>query len=64
VKAGRQSAAERALRSLAELNERGGFNEWHHGESGAPMGVNDQAWSAGMYVFAFECVRTGRVDLP
>jgi hypothetical protein len=64
VKAGRNSAAERVLQSLAELNERGWFNEWHHGETGSPMGVNDQAWSAGMYVFAFECARTGRVELP
>jgi glycogen debranching enzyme len=64
LKAGRNSAAERVLQSLAELNERGWFNEWHHGETGSPMGVNDQAWSAGMYVFAFECVRTGRVEFP
>jgi glycogen debranching enzyme len=63
VKAGRHEAAELALRSLARLNQCGQFNEWHHGETGAPMGAQDQAWSAGMYVFAYECVRHGRVPL-
>jgi glycogen debranching enzyme len=64
VRAGRTDAAQSALQSLAELNHSGGFNEWHHGETGAPMGVQDQAWSAGMYLFAFECVKHGQVDLP
>jgi glycogen debranching enzyme len=64
VKAGRLEAAELALRGLAQLNQCGQFNEWHHGETGAPMGAEDQAWSAGMYLFAYECVRHGRVPLP
>jgi glycogen debranching enzyme len=63
VKAGRTAAAELALRRLAELNQCGQFNEWHHGETGAPMGARDQAWSAGMYVFACECVRRGQQAL-
>jgi glycogen debranching enzyme len=63
VKAGRAEAAAVALGKLADLNQRGQFNEWHHGETGAPMGAQDQAWSAGMYLFACECVRTGRVPL-
>jgi glycogen debranching enzyme len=63
VKAGRHEAAELALRSLAQLNQCGQFNEWHHGETGAPVGAQDQAWSAGMYLFAYECVRRGRVPL-
>ena len=58
---GRHEAAAKALQDLAELNRRGQFNEWHHGETGEPMGVHDQAWSAGMYLFACECVRRGRV---
>jgi hypothetical protein len=62
VKAGRRVEAARALDALTELNRQGEFNEWHHGETGKPMGVQDQAWSAGMYLFAAECVRTGRVD--
>jgi glycogen debranching enzyme len=63
VKAGRREAAVRALRSLAQLNQCGQFNEWHHGETGAPMGVQDQAWSAGMYLFAWECVSRGQMAL-
>jgi glycogen debranching enzyme len=53
--------ASQALCALADLNLRGGFNEWHHGHTGEPMGVRDQAWSAGMYLFAYECVRRGSV---
>jgi hypothetical protein len=64
VKAGRREDAARALGNLAELNLRGEFNEWHHGETGEPMGVKSQAWSAGMYLFACECVRRGQVPLP
>lgn len=29
--------------------------------SGEPMGVPDQAWSAGMFIYAVECVRRGQV---
>jgi GH15 family glucan-1,4-alpha-glucosidase len=57
VHAGRLAEGARALDRLAELNHRGEFNEWHNGETGDPMGVHDQAWSAGMYLFAHECVR-------
>jgi hypothetical protein len=64
VKAGRGEAATQALLALAELNGRGQFNEWHHGETGEPMGAQDQAWSAGMYLFACECVKRGQVPLP
>jgi glycogen debranching enzyme len=63
VEAGRADSAALALRNLAQLNQCGQFNEWHHGESGVPMGARDQAWSAGMYLFACECVRNGRVAL-
>jgi len=64
VKAGRRDAAEATLQKLAELNQAGQFNEWHHGETGTPLGVQDQAWSAGMYLFACECMRRNRVMLP
>lgn len=63
VQAGRRDDALSALQRLAELNEAGEFNEWHHGESGEPMGAKDQAWSAGMYLFAVDCVRRGRVEI-
>jgi glycogen debranching enzyme len=63
LRAGRREAAEVALRNLSALNRQGGFNEWHHGQTGVAMGVRDQAWSAGMLLFALECVRTGHIDL-
>jgi len=64
VRAGRNDVAANSLFKLAQLNRLGQFNEWHHGESGEPMGVQDQAWSAGMYLFAYECVRSNHVVLP
>jgi hypothetical protein len=62
VRAGRLKEAANALDRLTELNRAGDFNEWHHGESLQPMGVTAQTWSAGMYVFACECVK--RSDVP
>ena len=61
VHAGRQEDAEEALSRLTALNEAGSFNEWHHGVTAEPAGVPDQAWSAGMYLYACECVRTRRL---
>ena len=63
IAAGRLEEASNAFHWLAELNRSGEFNEWHHGETGEPMGVRDQAWSAGMYLFAHDCVHAGRVEL-
>lgn len=63
VKTGRHEAAERALAALAESNRIGEngqdweFNEWLHGQTLAAQGMADQAWSAGMYVFAHEAVQ-------
>ncbi len=59
VKAGRLTQAEAAFDKLTELNRAGEFNEWHHGETLEPRGVKAQAWSAGMYLFAAECLRHG-----
>jgi len=61
VKCGKLQDAAEALARLTELNRAGGFNEWHHGETLAPMGVEAQAWSAGMYLFACECVHRSEV---
>jgi hypothetical protein len=61
VKCGKSQDAAEALAALTELNRAGGFNEWHHGETFAPMGVGAQAWSAGMYLFACECVDRSEV---
>jgi glycogen debranching enzyme len=62
VKAGRLEDARRQLERLAEVNQLGlegewEFNEWCHGRTGRPMGYPHQAWSAGMYVFAYHCVQ-------
>jgi hypothetical protein len=57
VAAEHYDAAESALHRLALLNRGGSFNEWHHGVTGEPKGVTEQAWSAGMYIYASECVR-------
>ncbi|MCW5979926.1 MAG: hypothetical protein KIT09_17730 [Bryobacteraceae bacterium] len=63
VKAGEPEKAAAALARLEALNRAGEFNEWHHGETGEPMGVKDQAWSAAMYLYACACVEEGRVVL-
>ncbi|HEX9116195.1 MAG TPA: glycoside hydrolase 100 family protein [Anaerolineae bacterium] len=39
------------------------FNEWMHGRTGHPMGYAHQAWSAGMFVYAYHAVESGRVPL-
>jgi hypothetical protein len=37
------------------------FNEWLHGATGQPGGEPYQAWSAGMFIYACECVRRKQV---
>jgi glycogen debranching enzyme len=59
----RQRAAE-MLSLLARANHAGKFapwefNEWLHGVSGRPMGHPQQAWSAAMYLYAYEAVVRG-----
>ena len=65
VKVGWLQEARSLLEDLAAANRLGvreewEFNEWLHGESGHPMGYPYQAWSAGMYVYAYHAVRTGK----
>ena len=60
VHVSRFEVARDALQRLAQLNQEGGFNEWHHGQTGEPMGVQDQAWSAAMYLYAYHCVQEQR----
>lgn len=60
VKTGRLEEARHQLEKLAELNRMGvsqewEFNEWCHGQTGRPMGYPHQAWSAGMYIYAYHC---------
>ena len=69
VKAKRYAKAKQELERLAGANRTGKtmkweFNEWLHGKSGKP-GENSapyQAWSAGAYLFAAECV--SRKSIP
>lgn len=66
VKAGRLEQAQKSLEKLAALNRLGieqewEFNEWFHGKTGRPMGYPHQAWSAGMYVYAYRCVMDGKL---
>ena len=71
VKTGEMKKAEVALEDLAKANLRAAeirdlkgkyeFNEWLHGQTGEPTGEPYQAWSAGMYLYAYECVKQGRV---
>ena len=66
VKSGRMEEANKQLEKLAEVNHLGvegewEFNEWCHGRTGQPMGYPHQAWSAGMYVYAYHCVKEGKL---
>jgi len=67
---GKLEQAEEQLTLLAEASRLGRtreweFNEWIHGRSGRAMGYPLQAWSAGMYVFAYRFLRgEGRGLLP
>jgi glycogen debranching enzyme len=62
VKMGRFREAREQLIKLAEANRLGKyeeweFNEWLHGKYGLPLGAEKQAWSAGMYIYAYESLR-------
>ncbi|MEN6410445.1 MAG: glycoside hydrolase 100 family protein [Anaerolineaceae bacterium] len=68
VQRGWEAESNRLLKLLAEGNRQGAdqkweFNEWMHGESGHPMGFGQQAWSAAMYLYAENAVRTGCLPL-
>ena len=66
VKMKQYSEAKIVLRSLAHLVKQGKekeweFNEWFHGRTGVPMGARYQAWSAGMYIYAYEAVKARKL---
>ncbi|MFH1006424.1 MAG: glycoside hydrolase 100 family protein [Candidatus Latescibacterota bacterium] len=67
VKCNRMAEAEVELEYLARENEKGynevawGFPEYLHGQTGHVMGGDYFSWSAGMYLYAYECVKQGRV---
>lgn len=65
---GLKRQAEQMLATLAEANRQGTlsdwtFNEWLHGSSGHPMGYDQQAWSAAMFLYADHAVHTGKLPL-
>ena len=65
VRAGRLEKAKSAIYRLALADRLGKkreweLNEWLHGISGEPRGSADQAWSAGMFIYAYTCVKEGR----
>lgn len=68
VKTGWHDEAMNLLRDLAVACSLGvaepwEFNEWLHGQTGNPMGYACQAWSAGMFLYAYEAVRTGQTPM-
>lgn len=61
MKAGKPDFAMEELGNLAEANRIGRrfdweFNEWLNGRSGMPSGMAYQAWSAGMFIYAYQSV--------
>ena len=68
VKAGKLAKAQEELKNLAQANKAGRereweFNEWLDGITGQPAGSVYQAWSAGMYIFAYTCVTQKRIPI-
>jgi glycogen debranching enzyme len=67
VAAGRHRLAARKLVALTRLVEparragvRYGYNEWFNAQDGKPRGQDWQTWSAAMFLYAAECVKTRR----
>lgn len=58
-----ESLAKACLQNLKtrDIKEGHGFNEWLHGKTGKPKGEPAQGWTAGMYIYAYECVKRKRV---
>jgi len=71
VKMKQYKKAEQGLEKLAranlqklrvrDLKQAYEFNEWLDGRTGKPKGEPYQAWSAGSYIYAYECVKRKRV---
>jgi glycogen debranching enzyme len=66
VQAGQTAAARTQLTRLIAANRLGRSawecNEWLHGQTGRPLGMPRQAWSAGMLMYAIDCVT--REEVP
>jgi len=68
VQSGRADEAGEMLYKLALANKKGRekeweFNEWFHGITGEPCGSTDQAWSAGMYIYAYSSVKKEKLPV-
>ncbi|MFH1427357.1 MAG: amylo-alpha-1,6-glucosidase [Patescibacteria group bacterium] len=59
----RKAQVELARLAQANMQKLRGFefNEWLDGRTGKPKGEPYQAWSAGTYIYAYECVQRSRV---
>lgn len=65
VKTGKSELAREKLFLLTDLIKKStnrkleyGFNEWYKAQDGEPMGQDWQSWSASLYLYAAECVKT------
>jgi glycogen debranching enzyme len=68
-KLGMTELAQQEMVKLAKLCHAGlvepwEFNEWHHGETGRPMGKRYQAWSAASYIQACHDLAVAPNDTP
>jgi glycogen debranching enzyme len=65
IKTGEFKKAQAELEKLAVANlqklDGYEFNEWLDGKTGKPQGGGYQAWSAGMFIYASECVKQKKV---
>jgi glycogen debranching enzyme len=61
---GMEEEAWQELENLALANQcqNWQFNEWFHGQSGAPMGMAGQSWNAALYILAWQALN-GRLQL-
>jgi glycogen debranching enzyme len=57
--------AKKELNNLAQANMQKlsgyEFNEWLDGRTGQPKGEPYQGWSAGTYIYAYECVKRKKI---
>ena len=66
VRCNRFEDAETELLNFAKANKLGytkewGFNEFLHGQTGNPMGSDDQLWSASLYIYAYNVFKNKKV---
>lgn len=59
TKTGRKELAWQELARYAEVCRvnNWSFNEWFHGKTGEPMGMNGQSWNAAMFIMAYHALK-------